>query len=102
MGGEWQRWTRRHWNDALVDVVFGKRAESPPEILRIDATNRFLLAAANVLPEDGTIVRKLFFEAFPSTRTEFSRLFDTTIQLRTWCSAYLRHEEDHWDDCFQP
>jgi hypothetical protein len=89
MAEKWQRWTRRQWNDALVGVVFGKRPETPPEILRIDATNRFLFAAANAAPEDGTIARKLFLETFPSTRTEFSRLFDTTIQFRTWRSTDL-------------
>jgi hypothetical protein len=80
----WATWSLGGWNDALVDSVFIKRADLPSEIVRIDATSRLLVAAANGNATDADKIRQAFLSSFPTSRAAFSRLFDVAAQTRHW------------------
>jgi hypothetical protein len=81
---DWYHWTLKRWNDVLVDLVFGKRTDASSEIVRIDATNRLLVAAANGNPENADAIRQSFLDSFPSTRSGLATLFDASTQTRKW------------------
>jgi hypothetical protein len=80
----WSTWSVRGWNDALVNSVFIKRPDLPSEIVRVDATSRLLVAAANGNPTDADEIRQAFLSSFPTSRPAFSRLFDIAAQTRHW------------------
>ena len=81
---DWRQWTLRRWNDALVDIVFARRPDTPPEIVHIDATNRLLLEVTKSDPKDASDARQFFLNSFPRVRSDFSLLFDTSVQTRNW------------------
>jgi hypothetical protein len=60
----------------LVDFVFTKRPDNPPEILRIDATSRLLAHAAHADADAADASRDQFLASFPKNLRQLRALFD--------------------------
>jgi hypothetical protein len=80
----WPSWNLASWNDALVNGVFIKRPDLPAQVIRIDATSRLLVAAANGKSLEADEIHKSFIGCFPRSRSAFGRLFDVSSQTRHW------------------